>query len=82
MRTIQENNFWGKVSAFLSLIKNPCKNLLYSIFRKAMPEVIADGRKVRDRLIQKISQKPTVSNVHVDFLYSTPQGSDPIEMLN
>ena len=82
MRTIQENHFWGKISAFLSFIKNPCENLFYGSFCKAMSEVITDCCEVRNRFIQRIPQKPTIGNVHIDLIYSTPQRWNPIKMLD
>lgn len=81
MRTIQENNFRRKISAFLGFIKNPSENLFCGIFCKAVPEVITDSCEVRNRFIQKIPQKPAIGNVQIDFLHGTPQRRDSIKML-
>ena len=82
MGAVHENNFRGKIPAFVCLKENPCKDLFDGIFCKTMPEVITDGGKMGNRFVQKIAQEPTIGNVHVDFFYGTPQGRDPVKMLD
>ncbi len=82
MGPVHKHNFRGKITALLRLKKYPCKNLLYGIFSETVPEVITDGSEMGNRFIEQIPQKPTVCDVHIDLFHGTPQGWDPVKMLD
>ncbi len=47
-----------------------------------MPEVITDGGEMGNQLIEEVSQKLSVCDVHTDLFHSTPQGWDSIKVLD
>ena len=60
----------------------PCKDLVYCFLCKAMPEVIAHRGKVRRFLLQRVSQKPAVTDICADFVRSPPQRGKTVQMLD
>ena len=70
------------LTALLRLKKDPCKHLFYSVLVESVPEVITDGGKMRNRFIEQIAKKPPVCDIHADLFHGTPQGWDPIQVLD
>ena len=82
MGPVHKYNFRGKITALLRLKKDPCKHLFYSVLVESVPEVITDGGKMRNRFIEQIAKKPPVCDIHADLFHGTPQGWDPIQVLD
>ena len=71
-----------QIACFRHFAQNPCKYLVCCFRSKAMPEVIAHCRKMRRFLLQRIAQKPAVTNVCADLIRRPPQGRQAVQMLD
>ena len=68
LETIAADLAVAEASALLGGCQDPLEYCFYNIAAEALPERIADGSKMRDRLAHRVSQKPAVTNIQLDFL--------------
>ncbi len=73
MRAVNENSLRRKIAVLFYLAQNPLKYLVNRFFGKAMLEILADRREMRQLLAHQVTEKPAVCDIHFDFFAGTAQ---------
>ena len=80
--TVNEDGLGRQIACLGYLIQNPRKYPIHGLFGEPMPEVIAHRGKMRCFLLQRVSQKPAVTDICADFFRRPPQRGKAVQMLD
>ena len=82
MGAADKDSFGGEAATLLNFKQDPFKNILCGISCEMMLGVIADCGKMECRLVQRISEKAFVHNIHANFFRCASERWDTIQMMD